>query len=69
MCKERDGGCGGREGGRGGVWGMGQPMLLNAWVFCVLSLVHECEMKGSQVRLLIVTRLSLRICLNSAAVH
>ena len=45
----------------GADWGniLGQPMLFQCMVICVLSPAHECEMRGSLVYLLIVKYLSM----------
>ena len=37
---------------------LGQPMLFESMANCVLSLAHECEIRGSLVYLLIVKYLS-----------
>ena len=48
---------------------LGQPMLFECMGICVLSLVHESEMRGYLVYVLIVKYLSHRFCLNSATVY
>ena len=48
---------------------LGQPMLFRCMGICVLSPLHESEMRGYLVYVLIVKYLSLRFCLNSATVY
>ena len=56
---------------RGGGWWtiFGQPMLFECMSICVLSLVYECEMRGSLVYLVTAHYLIHRHCSNSATVH
>ena len=46
-----------------------QPMLFECMGICVLNPVHESEMRGYLVDLLIVKYLSYQFCLNSATVY
>ena len=52
---------------RGNIFG--QPKLFERMDICVLSPVHESEMRGYLVYVLIVKYLSHRCCLNSATVY
>ena len=48
---------------------LGQPMLFVCMGICVLSPVHEREMRVYLVYVLIVKKICHRFCLNSATVY